>query len=92
MKKVTKNPVARRRVIRGPSANSRLASVMHALESMSSAPSFTDPIMEQLQQCPEAFKAGEMVGKMFDTLKYNRDNSKGGDRLLPPTGLVMPLV
>lgn len=87
-----KSRIARRRVARRTSGNNRFARVMLALESVSSAPSFTDPIVEQLQQCPEALKAGEMVGKMFDTLKYDRDDSEGGDRLLPPAGLVMPLV
>jgi hypothetical protein len=65
---------------------------MLALESVNNAPTFTDPIVEQLQQCPEAFKAGELVGKMFDTLKYDRDDSEGGNRLLPPAGVVLPLV
>ena len=87
-----KSQIARRQATRGSSANNRVASVMRALESVSNAPSFTDPIMEQLRQCPEAFKAGEMVGKMFDSLKYDRDDAEGGDRLLPPAGLVIPLV
>jgi hypothetical protein len=29
-----------------------------------------DPIVEQLKQCPEAFKVGEILGKGFDSLKY----------------------
>ncbi|MGO9677944.1 MAG: hypothetical protein ACLPW4_11890, partial [Candidatus Sulfotelmatobacter sp.] len=29
-----------------------------------------DPIMEQLKQCPEAFKVGEILDKAFDSLKY----------------------
>lgn len=65
---------------------------MQALESVNNAPSFTDPIVEQLQRCPEAFKAGEVVGKMFDTIKYDRHNFEGGDRLLPPAGVVIPIV
>lgn len=84
--------IARRGVTRHSPAKRRLAAVMLALESVSNGPSFTDPIVERLRQCPEAFNAGEMVGNMFDSLKYDRDDAEGGDRLLPPAGLVMPLV
>lgn len=87
-----KSQIVRRRVTRRTSANNRFARVMLALDSVSNAPAFTDPIVERLQQCPEAFKAGEIVGNMFDRLQYDRDDSEGGDRLLPPAGLVMPLV
>lgn len=87
-----KNGTMRRRMIHRSSHNKRFVSVMHALNLVGRAPSFADPIMEQLQQCPEAFKAGEMAGKMFDRLKYDDDDSEAGDRLLPPAGLVMPLV
>jgi len=48
-----------------------------------------DPIEEQLRQCPEAFKAGELVGKLFDRLKYN-DGEPGETRLLPPAGVLIP--
>jgi hypothetical protein len=50
----------------------------------------TDPIMEQLRQCPEAFKAGELVGKLFDTLHFGQGDSAGDDRYLPPQGTVLP--
>jgi len=73
-------------------ASRRFLAVMGALDSVTSAPFFTDPILEQLQRCPEAFKAGEMVGKMFDTVKYDHDGTEGGDRLLPPAGLIIPPV
>ena len=43
-----------------------------------------DPIMEQLKQCPEAFKVGEILGKAFDSLKYAQDGGELGDRYLPP--------
>ena len=46
-----------------------------------------NPIEEQLRVCPEAFKAGELVGKVCDSLKYDRES---GERVLPPAGLVMP--
>ena len=48
-----------------------------------------DPIEEQLRRCPDAFKAGELVGKMCDQIKYGR-NQTAGERHLPPAGAVMP--
>ena len=48
-----------------------------------------DPIEEQLRRCPDAFKAGELVGKVCDQVKYGR-NQTAGERLLPPAGAVMP--
>jgi hypothetical protein len=50
----------------------------------------TDPIMEQIKQCPEAFKAGELVGKLFESINYPHDETGGGDRYLPPAGTVVP--
>jgi len=50
----------------------------------------SDPIMEQLRQCPEAFKVGEILGKAFDSLRYAQDGSELGDRYLPPSGAVVP--
>src|SRR5258707_14318366 len=49
-----------------------------------------DPIVEELKKCPEAFKAGEMIGKMLDSLKYSQANDPAGDRYLPPAGTVIP--
>jgi hypothetical protein len=49
-----------------------------------------DPIVEQLKQCPEAFKAGEMISKMLDSLKYSQGNDPAADRYLPPAGTVIP--
>jgi hypothetical protein len=49
-----------------------------------------DPITEQLKQCPEAFKVGEILGKAFDSLKYAQDGSEIGERYLPPSGVVIP--
>jgi hypothetical protein len=49
-----------------------------------------DPIMEQLKQCPEAFRVGEILGKAIDSLKYAQDGGEIGDRYLPPAGLVIP--
>jgi len=50
----------------------------------------SDAIMEQLRQCPEAFKVGEILGKAFDSLKYAQDESEIGDRYLPPAGALIP--
>ncbi|MGA9305414.1 MAG: hypothetical protein WBW31_08425 [Candidatus Sulfotelmatobacter sp.] len=50
----------------------------------------SDPIMEQLRQCPEAFKVGEILGKAFDSLKYAQGGPELGDRYLPPAGTVIP--
>jgi hypothetical protein len=49
-----------------------------------------DHIVEQLKQCPEAFKVGEILGKAFDSLKYAQDGAELGDRYLPPAGAVVP--
>ena len=45
--------------------------------------------MEQLKQCPDAFKVGEILGKVFDSFKYGQDEILA-DRLLPPAGTVIP--
>ena len=50
----------------------------------------SDAIMEQLRQCPEAFKVGEILGKAFDSLKYAQDGGEVGDRYLPPAGVIIP--
>jgi hypothetical protein len=47
-----------------------------------------EAIVEQLKQCPEAFKVGEVLAKAFDRLKYGREETRG--RLLPPAGAVLP--
>lgn len=49
-----------------------------------------DPIVEQLRQCPEAFKVGEILGKAFDSLKYRQEEVVDGDRIMPPPGTVIP--
>ena len=49
-----------------------------------------DPVMEQLKQCPEAFKVGEILGKAFDSLKCAQDGGEPGDRYLPPAGVIIP--
>jgi hypothetical protein len=65
--------------------------VVTALEKVTHGRASTnDPIMEQLKQCPEAFKVGEILGKAFDSLKYAQDGREVGDRYLPPAGVVIP--
>jgi hypothetical protein len=49
-----------------------------------------DPIVEQLKQCPEAFKVGEILGRAFDLLKYAQNEETRGERYLPPSGAVIP--
>ncbi len=65
--------------------------VLRALEEAAHGRANTsDPIMEQLKQCPEAFKVGEILGKAFDSLKYAQGGSEIGDRYLPPSGVIIP--
>ena len=47
------------------------------------------PIQEQLRQCPEAFKAGELMGKLFERLKYDGNEPREA-RSLPPAGALIP--
>jgi hypothetical protein len=67
-----------------------ITQVMRELAATGGSGPRIDPLVERLSQCPEAFKAGEMVGKMCDALKY--DGAAGDERYLPPAGLVMPPV
>ena len=60
-----------------------LARVTHSNQSS------TDPILEQLKQCPEAFKVGEVLGKALDSFKYGQEDTVE-DRFLPPAGVVVP--
>lgn len=65
--------------------------VMQALaEAGRSEAKVTDPILERLRQCPEAFKVGEILGKAFDSLKYGQEEVLDGDRILPPPGTIIP--
>jgi hypothetical protein len=65
--------------------------VLRALEdAMRGRTNTDDPIVEQLKQCPEAFKVGEILGKAFDSVKYAQDGGEIGDRYLPPAGVVIP--
>jgi hypothetical protein len=69
----------------------KVGRAMQALEdAIQNRANTRDPIMEQLKQCPEAFKVGELLGKAFDSLKYAQDGGEIGDRYLPPSGAVIP--
>jgi len=64
--------------------------VMRQLDAlMADSDGQKDPIEEQLRQCPDAFKAGEIVGKLFDPLRYD-DNTSGAGYFLPPAGALIP--
>jgi hypothetical protein len=91
-KKQNARRAARKRVPRPASERDGFARAMRELEAVRNVPRDLDPLVEQLRQCPEAFTAGEMLGKMLDVLKYGRDGSEGDERLLPPAGVVMPPV
>ena len=47
-------------------------------------------IEEQLKQCPEAFKAGELMERMFNAVRFGHDAPTEHEKLLPPPGAVMP--
>jgi hypothetical protein len=65
-------------------------SLKAALEAvLNSTIGIRDPIMEQLKRCPEAFKVGEILGKVFDSAKYGQEEVRG-DQLLPPAGTIIP--
>ena len=59
-------------------------------EAAHSEAKVTDPILEKLRQCPQAFKVGEILGKAFDSLKYRQEDFFDGDRIMPPPGTIIP--
>jgi hypothetical protein len=64
--------------------------VTAALEAvLNSATGIRDPLVEQLKQCPEAFKVGEILGKVFDSVKYGQEEVLA-DQLLPPAETIIP--
>jgi len=72
-------------------ASDQVKRVLSELEAVAREDSRkTDPIVEQLKQCPEALKAGEMIGKVLDSLKHSQGNTVTADRYLPPAGAVIP--
>ena len=75
---------------RNRNPDERFQEVMHALrEATDGIRTVPEPIAEQLKQCPEAFKVGEILGKAIDSFKYGHDELSA-DRLLPPPGTVIP--
>lgn len=73
-----------------PCRRNRYHEVMQVLrETTQGTRAVPDPIVEQLKQCPDAFKVGEILGKAFDSLKYGQDEVLA-DRVLPPAGTVLP--
>ena len=71
-------------------ARRRIEKVMQALDLVSHGVRRQEnPLQEQLRRCPEAFKAGELVGKICDQLKYDHGET-ASERSLPPAGSVMP--
>ena len=59
-------------------------------EAARSKAKVTDPILERLRQCPEAFKVGEILGKAFDSLRYRQEDVIDEDRIMPPPGTIIP--
>jgi hypothetical protein len=85
MKRRKANTSSRRAIDKGAKR------VLRALEDATRGrTNANNPITEQLKQCPEAFKVGEILGKAFDSLKYAQDGAELGDRYLPPAGTVIP--
>ncbi len=90
-KKGTRKTVATRRTDPRSPDGDDFARVMRELEAVGKTRPDADPLVERLRKCPETFAAGEMLGKMFDNLKYNRASSENDERLIPPAGTVFPL-
>jgi hypothetical protein len=73
------------------STEKKINRVLRALEEARHGRAGTnDPIMEQLRQCPEALKVGEILSKAFDSLRYAQGGAELRDRYLPPAGTVIP--
>jgi hypothetical protein len=65
--------------------------VAHALDIvLRDSGSKAIPIEEQLRQCPDAFKAGELLERTLNSLKYDQDEVSQAERWLPPAGAVIP--
>lgn len=79
---------------RGTANKARMFSVMRVLEAITAtdAPTHIDHLLEQVEQCPEAFQAGELIEKMFESTKPAFGETSAENRLLPPPGVVLPLI
>ena len=79
----------KQRNCRGRSAET-MRVMRHLAGSKRNETKVTDPILEKLRQCPEAFKVGEILGKAFDSLKYAQNDGAAVERYLPPSGTIIP--
>ena len=78
---------------RNRTRDERFQEVMQALrETTQGTRTVPDPIVEQLKQCPEAFKVGEILGKALDSFKYGQDEPSAERLLAPPGAVIPPLV
>ena len=90
LKKKCRNCIVAKRMAGCLFGCTRRERVMRELDALlADSDSQKDPIEEQLRQCPEAFKAGELVGKLFDRLKYDGNEPREA-RFLPPAGALIP--
>lgn len=80
-----------RRRVNQRSQREAFGRVMRELEAISTKGPEIDPFAEQLRKCPDTFVAGEMLARMFDALRYDVAQTVD-ERLLPPAGVVLPLV
>ncbi|MFY9911980.1 MAG: hypothetical protein WCF22_12205 [Candidatus Sulfotelmatobacter sp.] len=90
LKKKCKNCIVAKRMsgcLFGCTRSERVRRELDAL--MADSDGRKDPIEEQLRLCPEAFKAGELVGKLFDRLRHD-DNEPRSGHVLPPAGVLIP--
>ena len=72
----------------------RMFSVLRILEAIAEtdAATHTDSTLEQVNQCPEAFQAGELIEKIFVAAEHTFGETSSEDKILPPPGTVIPLV
>jgi hypothetical protein len=88
LKKKCRNCIVAKRKARCLSGCTRKERVMRELDALLADSEIQkDPIEEQLRQCPEAFKAGELLGRLFDRIKHD---GNGEARSLPPAGALIP--
>jgi ferredoxin len=53
-------------------------------------PQQENAIEEQIRQCPEAFKVGEIMEKLFNQAKHGFEDNADQDRCLPPPEAIIP--
>ena len=68
------------------------ATVLRDLREVGQSRHDVDSLVEKLRKCPDTFIVGELLGKIFDELKYNNLQETGSEeRLIPPAGSIVPL-